>query len=117
MGRERAPEDCSRLAQLGQALRLVVHQLEGRERGARGEGGQRRREAVARAREALVRDDHRRARAEAPDRANCVLHRPDDDVDLARGAPKMFRHAAARGAQGANRECLVDDQVAAEGVT
>ena len=49
MGRERAPEDCSRLAQLGQALRLVVYQLKGRERGARGEGGQRRREAVARA--------------------------------------------------------------------
>ena len=64
-----------------------------------------------------MRDDHRRARAEAPDRPECVLHRPNDDIDLAWGAPEVFRNAAACEAQGADREGLVDDQVAAEGVT
>ena len=103
-----------RLPELEQPLGLGVDHLERRQRGARRVRGERRREAVARAREALVRDDRRRARAEAADRAERVLERADEHVDRARRQVVVLGEAAPRRAERAERERLVDDQVEAE---
>ena len=95
------------------AARLLVDDVERGERGGRRVRRQRRREAVARAREALVRADPVGAGAEAADGGEGVLHRADDDVDRRRRVAVVLGDAAARRAEGADRERLVDDQVAA----
>ena len=69
---------------------------------------------VALAARHLVRDDRRRARAEAADRAERVLEGADEHVDRRRGETVVLGEAAPRRAERAERERLVDDEVEAE---
>lgn len=112
-GPERAVQRRAGRVQLGEARRLGVDDVEGGHRRGRGVGGQRRGEDVARAREALVRDDPCWARAEAADGGERVLHGADEHIDLPRLPPIVLGHAAAGGPERAKGEALVDDQIAA----
>ena len=57
----------------------------------------------------LVINDESRARAEAADRAERVLHGRTDLIDLGDGDAEVLRDALARGAQHAKRHALLKE--------
>ena len=115
--RERAPQRLvlrrARRAHPREPLRLPLEDAQRLERGDGRIGGERRREAVAGARESLVGDDGCGARAETAHRAQRVLERTHEHVDHSWLDPLRLGGAAPRRSERSEAERVVDHEVEA----
>ena len=116
-GLQRLREGLGCLMKLRKPLGLRHDEVNRRHCRGRRVRGKRRGEAVARAGEALMRDDPCRARAEAADGRERVLHRSDEHIDALWRHVVVLGDAAARLAHRSEGQRLVDDEIATKGIT